>query len=151
MRAIGVLHIDEHHRCRPAHRRRPGCHPVDARVQSTSLGIAYSIFLVIQWTHAYVDPGGPRYMLPGSIAFVMLFAVFVVHPTRRGCIRALVQIRDGRIVELSVESATASAHRPSKTKRLLSKKFAMSPASDPAPTPMIGHVETNSEALTSTA
>jgi len=46
-----------------------------------TFGVVYTIFLVIQRTHSYIDPIGPRCMLPASIVFVMLFAAFVVRAT----------------------------------------------------------------------
>jgi hypothetical protein len=52
-----------------------------------AFGVFYTIFLVIQWTHAYIDPIGPRYMLPASIVFVMLFAAFVVRATGVSLVR----------------------------------------------------------------
>jgi len=46
-----------------------------------TFGIVYTVFLIIQRAHSYIDPIGPRYMLPGSVVFVLLFAVFVVRAT----------------------------------------------------------------------
>jgi hypothetical protein len=43
-----------------------------------AFGVFYSIFLIVQRTHSFIDPIGARYMLPGAVTIVMLFAVFVV-------------------------------------------------------------------------
>ncbi len=65
-----------------------------------AFGVVYSIFLIMQRSHSYIDPIGPRYMLPGSVVFVVLFAVFVVratgvnlgHVVAAGCVIGLLLI-----------------------------------------------------------
>ena len=44
-------------------------------------GAVYSAFLIVQRARTYIDPIGPRYMLPGAISFLLLFAVFLVRAT----------------------------------------------------------------------
>jgi len=44
-------------------------------------GAVYSAFLIVQRARSYIDPIGPRYMLPGTITFLLLFAVFMVRAT----------------------------------------------------------------------
>jgi Dolichyl-phosphate-mannose-protein mannosyltransferase len=46
-----------------------------------TFGLVYTVFLIIQHTHAYIDPIGPRYMLPATVTFLLLFAVFAVRAT----------------------------------------------------------------------
>jgi Dolichyl-phosphate-mannose-protein mannosyltransferase len=44
-------------------------------------GAVYSAFLIVQRSRSSIDPIGPRYMLPGTITFLLLFAVFLVRAT----------------------------------------------------------------------
>jgi hypothetical protein len=46
-----------------------------------AFGAVYSAFLIVQRARSYIDPIGPRYMLPGTITFLLLFAVFLVRAT----------------------------------------------------------------------
>jgi hypothetical protein len=46
-----------------------------------AFGTVYSAFLIAQRARSYIDPIGPRYMLPGTITFLLLFAVFLIRAT----------------------------------------------------------------------
>jgi hypothetical protein len=46
-----------------------------------TFGLTYCAFLIVLRSHASIDPIGPRYMLPGAVTFLLLFAVFVVRAT----------------------------------------------------------------------
>jgi hypothetical protein len=46
-----------------------------------TFGLTYCAFLIVLRSHSSIDPIGPRYMLPGAVTFLLLFAVFVVRAT----------------------------------------------------------------------
>jgi hypothetical protein len=46
-----------------------------------TFGLTYCVFLIVLRSHSSIDPIGPRYMLPGAVTFLLLFAVFVVRAT----------------------------------------------------------------------
>ena len=60
-------------------------HAVDWKGRGSVLllafGTLYSAFLIVQRARSYIDPIGPRYMLPGTITCLLLFAVFLVRAT----------------------------------------------------------------------
>jgi hypothetical protein len=55
-----------------------------------AFGTVYSAFLIVQRARSYIDPIGPRYMLPGTITFLLLFAVFLVRATGVGLARVAI-------------------------------------------------------------
>jgi Dolichyl-phosphate-mannose-protein mannosyltransferase len=44
----------------------------------TAFVFLYLTFLIVQRSHSYIDPISARYLLPGSVVIVMLFAAFAV-------------------------------------------------------------------------